>query len=213
MDICASALALVLLSPVYAILGVLVFLTSGRPVLFRQARSGIAGRLFTLYKFRTMTNASGPDGRLLSDDERLTRLGRIMRRWSLDELPQFWNVLRGDMSLVGPRPLPAEYLARYNERQARRSLVRPGITGIAQASWRAPERSWEEKLELDVFYVEHQGLLLDLKILMMTFAAVFRRAVANRGGASTSEQFEGAGRSACPEGQGASAENGPSDDE
>lgn len=144
-----------------------VWAAMGRPVLFRQKRIGLHEREFELLKFRTMTEERGADGKLLPDAKRLTRLGRFLRRWSLDELPQLWNVLKGEMSLVGPRPLPPEYLPRYTAFQRRRHEVKPGITGWVQVNGRNA-LTWEEKFELDVWYVEHHSLWLDLKILART---------------------------------------------
>lgn len=162
------ALALIVL------LAVTIGVFSGRPVLFRQQRPGLHGKPFFLLKFRTMRQARDADGRLLPDAERLTRLGRWLRCTSLDELPTLWNVLRGQMSLVGPRPLLMEYLDRYSITQARRHEVKPGITGWAQVNGRNAI-SWERKLELDVWYVDHASVWLDLKILALTVGRVLRR--------------------------------------
>lgn len=168
MDIVGAAVGLVLLAPLMACVGAAIWVSMGRPIFFRQVRPGLHGRLFTLYKFRTMRNAFGPDGKPLPDSERLTPLGRFLRRFSLDELPELWNVLKGDMSLVGPRPLLVEYLPRYTPEQARRHLMRPGITGLAQVMGRNALR-FSERLAYDVYYVDHFSLLLDLKILALTF--------------------------------------------
>ena len=146
----------------------------GSPVLFAQERPGLGGKLFTLYKFRTMTDEKGSDGKFLSDDERLTDFGRLLRSTSLDELPELFNILRGEMSLVGPRPLLVEYLKRYSPRQSRRHEVRPGLTGYAQVMGRN-SLSWEERLERDVDYVEHITFLGDLKILFGTVKIVLKR--------------------------------------
>ena len=156
-DLLAATLALILLSPCLLILTLLIAWRMGSPVLFRQQRPGRGGKLFTLYKFRTMTNAQDRHGRFLSDNERLTPFGKWLRGSSLDELPEIFNVLTGDMSLVGPRPLLPEYLPRYSARQARRHEVRPGITGWAQINGRNAI-AWEERFELDVRYVEHHTL-------------------------------------------------------
>ena len=173
-DVVAAISVLALGSPVIAATAVLVYLDLGRPLLFRQPRTGLGGRIFELLKFRTMNDAVDADGRPLPDDERLTAIGRLLRASSLDELPQLVNVLRGDMSLVGPRPLLVEYLPRYSAQQARRHEVKPGITGLAQVEGRNG-LTWPEKFKLDVYYVDHQSLALDLKILARTVAAVIRR--------------------------------------
>jgi sugar transferase EpsL len=156
-DVVGSALALVVLSPLIAVVAIAVRARLGDPVLFRQLRAGKDGALFHLVKFRTMTEARDAEGRLLPDADRLTPLGQRLRAWSLDELPELVNVLRGDMSLVGPRPLLPEYLDRYTDRQARRHTVRPGITGLAQVNGRNLT-TWADRLELDVWYVDHQSL-------------------------------------------------------
>ena len=170
-DLCVASFALAVLAPVFAILAVAVRAFHGSPVLFRQQRAGRAGRPFSIVKFRTMTGESGPNGVPLPDDRRLTRFGRFLRSSSLDELPELWNVVRGDMSLVGPRPLPVSYLRRYTEREARRHEVRPGITGLAQVSGRNT-LTWEDRLELDVRYVETRSLNLDFRILARTVGQV-----------------------------------------
>jgi lipopolysaccharide/colanic/teichoic acid biosynthesis glycosyltransferase len=178
----AGALAgLLLLSPLFAGLAVLVWASLGSAVLFRQLRPGLNGHPFELIKFRTMRAGDRPDA------ERLTRVGRLLRAWSLDELPTLWSVLRGDMSLVGPRPLLMEYLDRYTARQARRHEVKPGITGWAQVNGRNA-LSWEEKFELDVWYVDHWSLSLDLKILALTaWQVVLRRGISHPGSATMPE--------------------------
>ena len=163
---------LILLSPVIAAVAVLVWLKLGSPMLFRQQRPGLDGTPFTIFKFRTMTNARDVEGELLPDEQRITAFGQVLRRTSLDELPELINVLKGDMSLVGPRPLLMEYLDRYTPEQKRRHEVLPGITGLAQVSGRN-HLSWEEKFALDVWYVDHCSAWLDLKILAMTFRVVF----------------------------------------
>lgn len=172
-DVYAAALALVALSPVIAVVALLVRSNLGRPVIFSQERPGLNHKTFTLYKFRSMRNPDAGRG-LLTDQERLTRFGRLLRSTSLDELPTLWNVLRGDMSFVGPRPLLVEYLDRYTPEQARRHNVRPGITGLAQANGRNA-LTWDEKFRLDVEYVDSQSLLLDLRILARTARAVLAR--------------------------------------
>jgi len=173
-DVMVAGTGLLVLAPVLAAVAVSVRLSMGAPVLFLQVRPGYRGRPFLLYKFRSMREARGPDGEPLSDDERLTRLGRFLRMMSLDELPQLWNVLRGDLSLVGPRPLLLQYLPLYTPEQARRHEVRPGVTGWAQVHGRNTI-GWDEKLRYDVWYVDHWSLWLDLKILAMTLAKVLRR--------------------------------------
>ena len=165
----------------------------GSPVLFRQERPGLGGRAFWLLKFRTMRDAFDAEGRLLPDSERLTSVGRLLRATSVDELPQLINVLRGEMSLVGPRPLLMQYLARYSPRQARRHEVKPGITGLAQVRGRNA-LSWEEKFELDVTYVETWSLLTDLKILLQTAASVVRREGISQTGHVTMPEFLGSKR-------------------
>ncbi len=173
-DICAAGLLLFLLSPLLFAVALLIRLLLGSPILFSQQRPGLNGSCFTLYKFRTMTDARDGDGALLPDGERLTGFGRFLRSTSLDELPELFNVLKGEMSLVGPRPLLVEYLPYYTEREQCRHRVRPGITGWAQVNGRnlAP---WDERLEMDVWYVEHRTLLLDIRILLMTAAKVLKR--------------------------------------
>jgi len=174
-DIVCSVIALIVLSPLLFFLVALVYLVMGRPALFRSERSGLKGRSFVILKFRTMTDERDEEGNLLPDNERLTELGKFLRSTSLDELPQMFNVVRGEMSLIGPRPLPAKYLPFYNERQARRHEVKPGITGWMQATYRGQLRSWEERLEQDVWYVENWSLWLDVKIIFMTFWTLILR--------------------------------------
>jgi sugar transferase EpsL len=182
-----------LLSPAWIlillVIGVLVRLKLGAPVLFRQKRPGYQGRIFTLYKFRTMTDARDQAGNLLPDAQRLTSFGQWLRRTSLDELPELLNVLRGDMSLVGPRPLLVQYLERYSPEQARRHEVLPGITGWAQVNGRNAI-SWDDKFRLDTWYVDHRSLRLDLKILLLTFAKVFKREGISAPGEATMPEFE-----------------------
>jgi sugar transferase EpsL len=189
-DIVCSAAGLLLLSPLLLVLALLVLVRHGFPVLFRQARPGRGGRLFGILKFRTMTLARNASGDLLSDAERLSGVGRFLRATSLDELPELWNVLKGDMSLVGPRPLLPEYLDRYTPEQARRHEVRPGITGWAQVNGRNAI-SWEEKFKLDVWYVDHPSFGLDIKILLMTFWNVITRKGINAEGQATMPEFLG----------------------
>ena len=179
--------------PIIAVLAVVVRLRLGSPVFFRQDRAGLGGRIFAVIKFRSMTHGVGADGNLLPDAERLPAFGRWLRATSLDELPELLNVLRGDMSLVGPRPLLARYLPRYSARQARRHEVRPGITGLAQVMGRNA-LSWEEKFEWDVRYVETHNLWLDLKILFLTVKAVVIREGISAVGEATMPEFLGSGK-------------------
>lgn len=193
-DRAAAAVGLLAVSPVLVAVGLAIRARMGSPVLFRQARPGLHGRPFEVVKFRTMLDAVGPDGQPLPDDARLTALGRFLRASSLDELPQLWNVLAGDLSLVGPRPLLMQYLARYSPEQGRRHEVLPGITGWAQVNGRNAI-SWEEKFALDVWYVDHWSLALDLRILLLTLARVARRSGISREGHATMPEFMGsAGR-------------------
>ena len=189
-DVAVAVSVLAAGAPVIAAIAVLVYADVGRPLLFRQPRVGRGGRIFELKKFRTMRDAIGKDGRPLPDHERLTRIGRLLRASSLDELPQLINVLGGDMSLVGPRPLLVQYLARYSPEQARRHEVLPGITGMAQVAGRNG-LSWPEKFALDVFYVDHWSLALDLKILLRTVAAVVSRDGISAAGQATMPEFQG----------------------
>ncbi len=189
-DFLAALFAGALLAPLLLVLALLVRVWLGSPVLFRQVRPGRGGRIFKMWKFRTMTDARDAEGRLLPDSVRLTPFGRWLRATSLDELPELWNVLRGDMSLVGPRPLLVEYLPLYSPEQARRHEVRPGITGWAQINGRNA-LSWEEKFRLDVWYVDHRSFLLDLRILVRTVAKVFVREGIAAAGEATMPRFTG----------------------
>jgi len=184
---------LIVLSPVLAILALLVRTKLGSPVLFCQERPGLHGKPFTLYKFRTMTDARDEDGNLLPDEKRLTPFGRLLRKYSLDELPEFFNVFKGDMSLVGPRPLLMQYLDRYTPEQARRHEVKPGITGWAQVNGRNA-LSWEEKFKLDVWYVDNFSFWLDLKILAVSLWKVIKGEGINQPGHATMEEFFGTTR-------------------
>jgi lipopolysaccharide/colanic/teichoic acid biosynthesis glycosyltransferase len=190
LDRLAAAVGLVLLGPVMVATSLFVWATMGRPIFFRQVRPGRGGKLFELVKFRTMLNAKDADGNLLSDEERLTRAGRLLRSTSLDELPQLWNVLRGDMSLVGPRPLLIEYLPRYSSEQARRHDVLPGITGWAQVNGRNA-LGWDERFRLDVWYVDHWSVALDVKILGLTLLRVVQRQGISFEGDATMFKFLG----------------------
>jgi len=189
-DFCAALVALVLLSPVLLVVALLVRLKLGSPVLFRQERPGLHGQPFTMIKFRTMTDARDTDGQLLPDAARLTPFGQFLRRTSLDELPELLNVLKGEMSLVGPRPLCVRYLDRYTPDQARRHEVRPGITGWAQVHGRNGI-GWAEKFALDVWYVDHRSLALNLKILVLTVWTVLRRDGISQDGHATMPEFTG----------------------
>jgi len=194
MDIAGSATGLVLLSPLLALVAVAVAVKLGRPVLFRQQRPGLDGRLFEMVKFRSMRPAEPGKTNVVHDGDRLTPFGRLLRSTSMDELPTLWNVLRGDMSLVGPRPLLPDYLTRYNRRQARRHEVRPGITGWAQTNGRNAV-SWEERFEMDVWYVDHHSLALDVRILFRTIAKVWQREGIQQPGQATVTEFLGTGES------------------
>lgn len=189
-DLIFGIILLILLLPVIIILAVLIRLKMGAPVIFKQLRPGYKGRPFYLYKFRTMTNAAGPKGELLSDDQRLTPLGRFLRRFSLDELPQLINVIKGDLSIVGPRPLLMAYLDRYSSEQARRHDAKPGITGWAQVNGRNA-LTWEEKFALDTWYVDNRSFGLDLKIIWMTLVNVLRAEGISQEGSATMEEFKG----------------------
>jgi lipopolysaccharide/colanic/teichoic acid biosynthesis glycosyltransferase len=189
-DLIGAGLGLVTLSPVFVLAAVATWAALGRPILFRQRRGGLHGRPFALLKFRTMADARGADGAPLPDDERLTRFGRWLRRTSLDELPELWNVLRGEMSLVGPRPLMAEYLDRYSPDQARRHEVRPGVTGWAQVNGRNAT-TWPDRFRLDVWYVDHVSFLLDVRILLRTLGIVFRGHGVNAADHATMTVFRG----------------------
>ena len=187
-DRALALLALVVLSPVLAGVSVLVRLRLGRPVLFRQVRAGLRGAPFEIVKFRTMTDERDHRGTLLPDERRLTPFGHWLRATSLDELPELWNVVRGEMALVGPRPLPVSYLDRYSDREARRHEVRPGVTGWAQVQGRNAV-DWDERLEMDVWYVDHRSWWLDLRILSRTIAAVARRSGISADGAATMHEL------------------------
>lgn len=189
-DIVVSATALLILAPVIAVVGLSVFLTIGRPVLFRQFRPGLHGMPFLMLKFRTMRDENDASGQPLSDASRMTDFGKWLRSTSLDELPELWNVLKGDMSLVGPRPLLMEYLELYNTDQLRRLDVRPGITGWAQVKGRNAI-SWEKRFKLDVWYVDNRTFALDLRILAMTLVRVLKREGISANGDVTMPKFRG----------------------
>ena len=185
-----ALIGLILASPILLIVAILVRIKLGSPIFFRQARVGLNGEIFEMVKFRTMKDACDAEGNLLPDEERLTAFGIFLRKSSLDELPELWNVLKGDMSLVGPRPLLVEYLPLYSEEQMKRHNVRPGITGYAQVNGRN-NISWTKKFELDVYYVENFSLWLDIKILFQTVAKVLGQADINQEGNATVERFNG----------------------
>ncbi|WP_345980689.1 undecaprenyl phosphate N,N'-diacetylbacillosamine 1-phosphate transferase [Sulfurimonas sp. HSL3-2] len=181
---------IILFSPIYIIVSLLILLKMGRPIFFRQQRPGYKEKIFGIYKFRTMTNEKDENGELLPDEKRLVGIGKFIRSTSLDELPQLFNVLKGEMSFVGPRPLLIEYLNLYNETQKRRHDVLPGITGWAQVNGRNAI-SWEQKFEYDVWYVDHKSFSLDMKILWLTFLKVLRRSGISSDSSVTMEKFRG----------------------
>ena len=189
-DILLSLLAMIVLSPVLLITAILVRTKLGSPVIFKQKRPGLGEKVFTLYKFRTMTDAEDPDGNLLPDEVRLTKFGKLLRSTSFDELPELWNIFRGDIAVVGPRPLLVEYLSRYNEQQRRRHEVRPGLSGLAQVNGRNAI-SWEDKFKYDVQYVDHVTFLGDWKIIFQTVLNVIKRDGINSETAATMEVFMG----------------------
>jgi lipopolysaccharide/colanic/teichoic acid biosynthesis glycosyltransferase len=190
LDILAALLGLILLSPLLVVLSLLVAVKLGRPIFFKQRRPGYHGQIFQLYKFRSMRHAVDADGNLLPDAERLTSFGRFLRSNSLDELPELFNVLRGEMSLVGPRPLLVQYLDRYTPEQARRHNVLPGLTGWAQINGRNA-LTWEEKFRLDVWYADHWSFGLDIKILALTVGKVLKREGISAPGEATMQEFMG----------------------
>lgn len=189
-DFTFSVIGLIFLSPIFLILALVVKIKLGLPILFRQQRAGLNEIPFEIIKFRTMLDSRDTKGELLPDSERLTKFGRFLRSTSLDELPELWNVIRGEMSLVGPRPLPIEYLSRYSPQQLRRHEVRPGITGLAQINGRNA-LSWNEKFELDIWYIENKSLRLDLKILLKTIWSALKRQGVSYSGSATMPPFEG----------------------
>ena len=181
---------IILFSPIYIVVSLLILMKMGSPILFRQKRPGYKEKIFGIYKFRTMTNKKDEDGNLLPDEQRLVGVGKFIRSTSLDELPQLFNVLKGEMSFVGPRPLLIEYLDLYNETQKRRHDVKPGITGWAQVNGRNAI-SWEQKFDYDVWYVDNQSFWLDMKILWMTFLKVLKRSDISSSSSATMEKFKG----------------------
>jgi lipopolysaccharide/colanic/teichoic acid biosynthesis glycosyltransferase len=193
LDLLGSSLGLLLISPILLIVAILVWIYHGRPIMFRQERPGYQGKPFNIYKFRTMLDLRDGEGRMLPDVERLTPLGRFLRKYSLDELLELYNVLRGEMSLVGPRPLLMQYLERYSPEQARRHNMPPGITGWAQINGRN-ELSWEDKFRQDVWYIDHWSFWLDLKILFLTMWKVVRGEGISQPGQATAEEFMGSSK-------------------
>jgi len=190
LDKVMAIILLIALSPLLIVLCILVYFNLGAPIFFKQKRPGLHGKIFTIYKFRTMREETGHTGRPLDDKARITRFGMMLRSTSLDELPELFNVIKGDMSFVGPRPLLVEYLERYTSEQARRHEVKPGITGWAQVNGRNAI-SWEEKFRLDVWYVDNQSMWLDIKILLMTVLKVFKREGISQQGHVTIGEFKG----------------------
>ena len=190
LDFIMAFIGLILASPILLIIAILVKTKLGSPILFRQQRAGLNGEIFEMVKFRTMKDATDSEGNPLPDEERLTQFGQLLRKTSLDELPELWNVLKGEMSLVGPRPLLVEYLPLYSKEQMKRHDVRPGVTGYAQVNGRN-NISWTKKFELDVYYVENFSLWLDMKILFQTVTKVLGQADINQEGNVTMEKFNG----------------------
>lgn len=190
LDFILSLLALIVLSPLLLIIAILVRIKLGSPVIFKQERPGLNERIFTLYKFRTMTDKRDSDGNLLPDEIRLTKFGKLLRSTSLDELPELVNMIKGDMSIVGPRPLLVRYLPLYNDKQKHRHDVRPGFTGYAQVNGRNAI-SWEEKFDLDIYYVNHVSFFMDVKIIIKTVKTVIFREGISSNTSSTMEEFKG----------------------
>lgn len=190
LDFILSLIALIVLSPLMIIIGILVRIKLGRPVIFKQKRPGKNEKIFTLYKFRTMTDEKDEQGNLLADEKRLTKFGKFLRSTSLDELPELWNILKGEMAIVGPRPLLVEYLPLYNEEQKHRHDIKPGLTGLAQISGRNAIQ-WEEKFKEDIEYVNNITFIQDTKIILKTFIKVFKKDGINQEGNATIRKFEG----------------------
>lgn len=190
MDIFLSLIGLIVLSPVLLVVAILIRLKLGSPVIFKQERPGLNEKIFTLYKFRTMTDERDEKGKLLPNHMRLTKFGKNLRGTSVDELPELFNILKGDMSIIGPRPLLIEYLPLYNEKQRKRHSVRPGLSGLAQVNGRNAI-SWEEKFEYDIEYVENISFLMDFKLIFATFIKVFKRSDINKNENVTMEKFKG----------------------
>lgn len=191
-DLTMAAVAILVLAPLLAVVALLVFLKLGGPVLYKQVRPGLHGKPFELFKFRSMIDAYDDEGEPLPNDQRITPFGQMLRSLSLDELPELWNIFKGDMSFVGPRPLLMDYLPLYNERQSRRHEVRPGLTGWSQINGRN-SLSWEEKFEFDIWYVENASFGLDIKIILMTFLTVLRREGISHEGDVAMPRFRGSG--------------------
>lgn len=190
MDLILSLMAIIILSPVLIVVTFLIRIKLGNPVLFKQKRPGLNGEIFTIYKFRTMTDEKDENDELLPNRMRLTKFGRILRGTSLDELPELFNIIKGDMSIIGPRPLLIEYLPLYNEKQKHRNDVRPGLSGLAQVNGRNAI-SWEQKFDYDIEYVETISFLLDFKLIVQTFLKVFKREDVNKSENVTMEKFKG----------------------
>lgn len=190
LDFILSLLAIIVLSPVFLVVAILVRINLGRPVIFKQKRPGLNEKIFTMYKFRTMTDERDENGNLLPDEKRLTPFGKFLRSTSLDELPELLNILKGDMSIVGPRPLLVEYLPLYNDFQRRRHEVRPGLSGLAQINGRNVI-NWNSRFKLDVEYVDNVNVLLDIKIILLTIIKVFKRENISSGTSATMEPFQG----------------------
>jgi sugar transferase EpsL len=189
-DTVMSLIFLVVLSPIFILLGIAILIKLGKPICFKQQRPGLHSKPFVMYKFRTMRNVVDEQGNPLDDAMRLTKFGAFLRKYSLDELPELFNVLKGDMSLVGPRPLLMEYLPLYSKEQARRHEVKPGITGWAQINGRNAI-NWDDKFKLDIWYVDHQSFWLDLKILFFTIIKTIKKEGINQAGHVTAEKFRG----------------------
>ncbi|HZK33920.1 MAG TPA: sugar transferase [Bacillota bacterium] len=190
LDVVLSFIAIIVLSPLLLSIAVLVRVKLGGLVIFKQERPGLNGKIFTMYKFRTMTNDKNEKGKLLANEDRLTKFGRILRATSLDELPGLFNILKGDMSFIGPRPLLVEYLPLYNDQQKRRHIVKPGLSGLAQVNGRNAI-SWEEKFDLDLKYIDNISFSLDLKLVFQTFFKVFKREGVNKSENITMDKFRG----------------------
>ena len=190
LDFILSLIALIVLSPLMIIIGILVRIKLGKPVIFKQKRPGKNEKIFTLYKFRTMTDEKDEQGNLLADEKRLTKFGKFLRSTSLDELPELWNILKGEMAIVGPRPLAIQYLPYYNEKERHRHDIKPGLTGLAQISGRNAIQ-WEEKFKEDIEYVNNITFIQDTKIILKTFIKVFKKDGINQEGNATMKKFEG----------------------
>ena len=190
LDFILSLIALIVLSPLMIIIGILARIKLGKPVIFKQKRPGKNEKIFTLYKFKTMTDEKDEQGNLLADEKRLTKFGKFLRSTSLDELPELWNILKGEMAIVGPRPLLVEYLPLYNEEQKHRHDIKPGLTGLAQISGRNAIQ-WEEKFKEDIEYVNNITFIQDTKIILKTFIKVFKKDGINQEGNATMKKFEG----------------------